>query len=194
MKMKRNKKSRRTRRYLRLFALLLLLFTAQGGNVVFYRSRILLPFTLHFSESYLLLAPGDSFPLEINGMLLQTEFASSRSMVASVTQNGIVRAWKPGKTIITATIQNRNGKKISCMVQVAQLNRTELTLAEGKSARLFLRGLGLLPLDIRWKSRDTDVASVSLFGRVLAVAAGTTVVTATVRGKTFACTVTVIPD
>ena len=109
MKMKRNKKSRRTRRYLRLFALLLLLFTAQGD------ASLQLPFTLHFSESYLLLAPGDSFPLEINGMLLQTEFASSRSMVASVTQNGIVRAWKPGKTIITATIQNRNGKKIRCM-------------------------------------------------------------------------------
>ena len=161
---------------------------------MFYRSRILLPFTLHFSESYLLLAPGDSFNLEINGMLLQTKFSSSRSIVASVSQNGIVRAWKPGKTIITATIQNRGGKKIRCMVQVAQLNRTELTLAKGENARLFLRGLGLLPLDIRWKSLDTKVASVSIFGRVRAVAPGTTVITATVRGKTFACSVKVTAD
>ncbi|MDE7299668.1 MAG: Ig-like domain-containing protein [Lachnospiraceae bacterium] len=190
----KRRKSRRIYGCLRLSLVLLLLLLVGQGNVLFYRSRILLPFALHFSNSYLLLAPGDCYSLQINGMLLQTEYTSSRSIVASVTQNGVVRAWKPGQTIITATIRNRNGKKIRCMVQVAQLSHTRLTLGMGEHKRLYIRGLGLLPFGVRWKSRDKNVAVVSSFGRVRAVGPGSTVVSATVRGKTFECVVTVRAD
>lgn len=182
------RKSGSLRRYL-LPALLLLLLLSRCRTLLF-RTEWHLPFTLHFSESCVLLEPGDAYTLKINGIRTLASYQSSSPLTASVTQGGVVHAWKCGKTVITATLHGKGGKEIRCLVHVTELNKKKLTLRVGESARIYIKGFRF-GFGVKYKSGDKTVARVSRTGKVTAVSKGKTVVAAICRGKKFECRVTV---
>lgn len=157
---------------------------------VLYRTPWHLPFTLHFTESYVLLAPGDGCTLKVNGLASIASCKSSVPLVATVTQGGYVRARKCGKTVITATLRGKGGKKIRCLVQVSEPNKKSLTLRVKQSTHLYLKGLRFR-LGVKYKSGDSRIAKVTGTGKVTAVSKGKTVITITYKGKSFECSVTV---
>lgn len=171
------------------FAVLLLLLLSRGQTLFFW-SEWHLPFTLHFAKSYILLEPGDAYALKINGIHTLPSYKSSHSLVASVTQNGIVHAWKCGKTVITATLHGKKQKTIRCLVYVTELNKKTLTLRVKESARIYIKGFRF-SFGVKYKSGDKSVAKVTGTGKVTAVGKGKTVITVTCRDKEFECSVTV---
>lgn len=172
----------------RVLLILFILLCCANFRTCLYIEPFHMPFSLHFSPSYILLEPGEKYSLKINGLNLVASYHSSRSKIASVTPTGVVYAWKCGKTIITATIHNKSNKKIRCLVQVTKLNHSKLSLFVGKTK--WLRILGIYR-GVTYRSGNPRIATVSLLGKIKAVSKGTVVITATVKGKTFRCTVTV---
>lgn len=172
----------------RLILILFLLLSCFNFRACFFTDRFHLPFSLHFSQSYILLEPGEKYSLKINGIHLVATFHSSSSKIASVTQTGVVHAWKCGRTVITATIRNQDNKKIRCLVHVTKLNHSSLKLSPGQTKWLRIRGIYS---GVSYKSSNPLIAAVNRFGKITAVSRGTVVITATAKGKTFRCTVTV---
>lgn len=74
--------------------------------------------------------------------------------------------------------------------QTGKLNKTKATIAVGGKTTLKLNGVSG---KVTWKSSKPDVASVSK-GKVLGKKAGKAKITASCAGKTYACTVTVVPQ
>lgn len=178
----------RKKSYKKLFLFLpLLVLTLRP---VLYWTPWHLPFTPHFTESYVLLAPGDGYTLKVNGLSAIASCKSSVPLVATVTQGGYVRARKCGKTVITATLRGKGNKTIRCLVQVSEPNKKSIRLCTGESAYLYLKGLRFR-LGIKYKSANTKVAKISITGRITATGKGKTVITATYKGKKFECNVTV---
>ena len=80
-------------------------------------------------------------------------------------------------------------------VESVELNKTELTIYEGRSERLeaTIKPEGT-EAEIEWTTENAAVATVSEDGTVSAVAAGSTTVTASAAGKSASCEVTVVTD
>ncbi len=155
--------------------------------------------TLTEGESFTLVAtvqPADADNKSVN-------WSSSDASVATVDASGKVLALKPGTAIITAITQD-GGKTASCTVTVKKrvipvtgvsVTPTTKTLTEGESFTLVAT---VQPADadnksISWGSSDAGVATVDASGKVLALKAGTAIITATTQdgGKTASCTVAV---
>lgn len=126
-------------------------------------------------------------------------WASSDPSVATVDENGLVKAIAKGEAKITAS--SSNGKSAECAVTVSvpvsgvTLSETEKTLDAGDSFQLTAT---ILPADagnksVSWSSSADNVAEVDENGTVTAKAAGTAVITVlTADGyKEATCTVTV---
>ncbi|MCH5239615.1 MAG: Ig-like domain-containing protein [Muribaculaceae bacterium] len=124
-------------------------------------------------------------------------WASSNENVALVDNNGIITALKAGHSIITATC----GTQIaSCEVTVSDipassvsLDFTALTLKKGQSQQL---SATVLPANttnpiVTWTSSNTTVATVSQDGKITALQAGTSTITATCGDVYGSCEVTV---
>lgn len=148
------------------------------------------PFTPHFTKSYVLLAPGETYTLSVGGFPATISCKSSVPLVATVTPGGTVHALKSGKTVITAKLLGK-GKKISCLVHVTNLNQTSLVLSVGETERLYIKGF-FFGFGVKFKSGDNSVAKVSRTGKVTAVCKGNTTITATLKGKEFRCRVKVV--
>jgi uncharacterized protein YjdB len=154
------------------------------------------------------LTEGESFTLVANVQPADADnksvtWSSSNASVASVDASGKVLALKPGTAIITATTRD-GGKTATCTVTVERkvipvtgvsVTPTSKTLTEGESFTLVAT---VQPADadnksVSWSSSDAGVASVDASGKVLALKAGTAIITATTQdgGKTATCTVTV---
>ncbi len=185
----RPKRKRRQRRKLFFPVLAILLILSQSRPVLFF-TQWHLPFTLHFTKSYVLLAPGDTYALKINGIATILSCESSVPLVATVTSGGYVHARKCGKTVITAVLRGKDGKKIRCLVHVTELNKKELTLRVNQNAHLYIKGLRFV-FGVKYTSSDHTVARVSSTGKVTAVRKGTATITAAYKGKEFKCRVTV---
>lgn len=80
-------------------------------------------------------------------------------------------------------------------VESVELNKTELTIYEGRSERLeaTIKPEGT-EAEIEWTTENAAVATVSEDGTVSAAAAGSTTVTASAAGKSASCEVTVVTD
>lgn len=118
-------------------------------------------------------------------------WSSTLPSVASVGPDGLVTALSEGTTTISASA---DGKKGECSVSVLpriRLNATELELTIDDTETLTAT---LAPSDagkkVTWSSSDTKVATVE-DGKVIALAAGSTTITATLDGYTAECAVTV---
>lgn len=124
-------------------------------------------------------------------------FTSSKSSVATVSQDGLVTALQPGTAKIT--VRTHNGKKAVCTITVRPaptaiaLSAEALTLGVGEVQSLSASLPGGAYSAIAWSSSDESVASVS-GGKITANGVGTALVTAaTSNGLQAACRVTVKP-
>lgn len=134
---------------------------------------------------------------------LKVTWESDKTDIATVDSNGKVTAVKSGSAKITVTTEDGN-KTATCDVTVeakaiqvtgVALNKTSLTLLEGKSETLTPT---LSPEDatnkkMTWRSDNTDIATVDSNGKITAVKAGTAniIVTTDDGNKSATCKVTV---
>ena len=182
-----HRKNNKRKRSLFLLTLLFLLLLSELGSC-YYRHWFSLPFSIHFIPKYLVLTPGDRHTLKLNGISLRVSYQSSNPLNAAVTETGVLYAVSCGKATITATIHNRDNKKVTCRVLITRLNKEKLTLSVGKRYHLKLKGIWS---HASYKSSDSSIVSVSRFGWLKAKKTGTAVITVTCHNKSFKCTVTV---
>lgn len=152
---------------------------------LFYRKKIILPFSLHLNRQELYMVKGEEFRLFVYGINKRVSYHSTNIRVAGVDFTGRVFAYRTGKAFIIAKVDN---KKLKCKVKVIDLNKKELNLKVGESYRLKIKG----PLNFaKYKSSNSHVATVNMFGKVKAKKAGRTTIIVNVKGKTLKCTVRV---
>lgn len=125
-------------------------------------------------------------------------WSSSKSKVATVSQDGTVIPKKKGKATITARIAN--GKKVTWKIKVKtlkakkiRLNKKKAVLHVGETLKLKTK---LNPkgatAKIKWKSSKKKVAAVSKKGKITAKKKGKAVITAQLpNGKKTTCKITV---
>ena len=125
-------------------------------------------------------------------------WSSDNEEVASINASGEITAISIGEATITASCGAISATcKISVIptpVESVTLNRNELVLAEGDVATLITTVLPDNTTDktVTWTSSDESIAVVSSSGEVTAIAAGSTIITATsADGHSASCTVTV---
>ena len=136
------------------------------------------------------------------------KWESKNTWVATVDESGNVTAKNPGEATITVTAADNGGAQATCKVTVTertapvikvtqiQLSQTRASLNEGKELQLTAT---VLPTDatnqsLTWSSSVEGVATVDPTGKVTAIKAGTTVITATAKddsGISASCTVQV---
>lgn len=118
------------------------------------------------------------------------KFKSSKSSVASVDENGLILAKKPGQADITVTVDKT---AVKCSVTVKKptlrLSKSAISLYRGGTAKLTVTSSSKsIP---KWKTNKKSVATVDSNGTVTAVKNGTATVTVTVDGVSKTCSVTV---
>lgn len=117
-------------------------------------------------------------------------FKSGKKSIATVDENGLITAKKPGKTTITVTADQTS---VSCSVTVkkptVKLNRNSVSLYRTKKVRLTVKTSS--KSEPAWKSNKKGVATVDENGLVTAVKNGTAIITVTVDGVSKSCEVTV---
>ena len=136
------------------------------------------------------------------------KWESKNTWVATVDESGNVTAKNPGEATITVTAADNGGAQATCKVTVTertapvikvtqiQLSQTRVSLNEGKELQLTAT---VLPANatnqsLTWSSSVEGVATVDPTGKVTAIKAGTTVITATAKddsGISASCTVQV---
>ena len=116
---------------------------------------------------------------------------SSNNRVATVDTNGLVRAKKNGKAVITAKVGNATAK---CIITVKnptiKLSKKKVSLNIGKTANLKAKVKGKSK-KIKWKSSNKSVVKVNKKGKIKAVGAGTATIFAIANGVKAKCKVTV---
>lgn len=129
------------------------------------------------------LIKGQTLQLKLANTSGKIIWSSSDKTIASVDTTGKVTAKKKGTAIITA---KSSGKKYTCKISVEtpKLNKTTLTIAEGKTYKLTLSGT---VQTVKWSSSDRAVAKVSTTGRVRGIKAGECIVTAKIGKKKYSC-------
>ena len=133
----------------------------------------------------------------------EVTWTSSSPEIATVDENGNVKGIKEGETTITAASKENPEIKATCKIVVenvpvesVSLNKSSLTLVEGKTEKLTatVKPDNVLEKTVSWSSSNPDVASVSSSGLVSALAEGTSTITAACGGKSATCLVTVEPQ
>jgi len=126
-------------------------------------------------------------------------WSSGSANVATVNSSGLVTAVAAGTAQISATSEGKTGTA-SVVVQLAVarvgLDTTARSMVPGESAQLRAIALSdagdsLQNRPVAWTSGTAAGATISAAGLLTAVAPGTTVVTATVEGKTATKPITV---
>lgn len=133
----------------------------------------------------------------------EVTWSSSAPTVASVDQSGNIIAKSVGNATITVTAKDGSGVTATCWVNVTDikvtsitLNKTTLNIKTGATEQLTAK---VQPTDatnskVTWSSNVEGVATVDPTGKVTAIKAGTTVITATAKddsGISASCTVQV---
>jgi|GEM_PF-1764356 len=124
-------------------------------------------------------------------------WSSSATSVATVGQDGVVRAIAPGTATISAVAGGKTGTAAVLVLSVTSVAVSPATsaLVEGDTrdlqATATLSNASSAVRTATWSSSATTVATVSNTGQVTAVAAGAATITATVGGTSGTATVTV---
>ncbi len=130
---------------------------------------------------------------------------SSDMWVASVDENGLVRAYSVGEAVITATTIDGSNLSASCKVTVVSslaqsitLDKTEISIEATETATLVATVLPETTSNksVEWKSSNDAVATVNNNGEVTAIAVGDAIITAITTDGTnlsASCQVTVVP-
>ena len=143
--------------------------------------------------SKLTLGVGESYSLNVSGA---KKYESSNPKRATVSAKGVVKGVKAGSATITVTMKDGSQLKVKVTVRKApgkvSLNKTKLTLQEGKTYQLKATLPSGTASKLTWTSSKKSVVKVSTDGLVTAVKAGTAVVTVkTFNNFTAECSVTV---
>jgi uncharacterized protein YjdB len=117
-------------------------------------------------------------------------FKSNKTSVATVDDDGLITANKPGEAIITVTADKTS---VTCKVKVksptVKLSKSSVSLYRKGTVKLGVsRSSKSTPT---WKSNKTSVATVDSDGTVTAIKNGTAIITVTVDGVSKTCEVTV---
>ena len=117
-------------------------------------------------------------------------YKSARSSIASVDENGVITAKKPGETTITVTADKTSQTcKVTVKQPTVRLDRTSASLYRKGTLRLSVSSTSKsIP---KWKSNRKSVAIVDEHGKVTAIKNGVATITVTVDGVSQICTVTV---
>ena len=162
--------------------------------------RILLsPDTLVVGESATASAAGlDQFGVAI-GIGVPT-WSSTSPGVATVSASGVVSAVAPGRTMLVASVNGKQGERLLTIVQavISRVSITPAALRMVRGATLLLRASALdfngreLPgRRIDWTTSDATKATVSSAGVVTALSPGVVLITATGEGVSASTVVTV---
>lgn len=152
---------------------------------LFYRKKIILPFSLHLNKQELYLIKGEEYRLFVYGINKWVSYKSTNIRVAGVDFHGRVFAYGTGKAYIIAKVDD---KELKCRVKVIDLNKKKLNLKVGNFYTLRIQGPATFA---RYKSSNQEVASVNLFGKIKAKKPGKATITVNVKGKVLRCLVTV---
>lgn len=111
--------------------------------------------------------------------------------VATVEDDGFVRANGPGFTYITASLPDAT--TVACAITVVEsgisLNYTNLDVDEGTVCTTLQATTVPANRNVTWKSSNTSVASISQTGEITAKKAGVTIITASLyQGISATCT------
>lgn len=166
-------------------AVILLLDLIIENSSAYFRKIYYPLFSVHLNKQDVVLARGEEFKLRVIGINERVKYYSTDFRVAGVNFNGRIFAYQPGDCFIIAKVGK---KELKCRVIVLTINKEKLILKEGEGYRLKIKGGGGFP---KYKSSNTEVATVSRFGKVRAKARGRAVITVKAKGKTFQCTVNV---
>ncbi len=137
-----------------------------------------------------ILIKGQTLQLTLKDATSKVTWSSSDKSVASVNTAGKVTAKKKGTATITAKCGQ---KKYSCKVTVEtpKLNKTSITVTEGKTYKLELSGT---VQTVKWSSSDRAVAKVGSTGRVRGIKVGECTITAKIGKKKYTCHVKVMEE
>lgn len=160
--------------------------------------------TLTLSHEDVSIAGDEKFTLSARSGSGNVTYSSKDPSVATVNASGVVTGVKKGTTEITV---KRGGESAVCVVRVKSngtasantgdggaaaasvtLNREDMTLSAGETFVLKPQGVTAA---VTWSTANSAVATVDGSGKVTAVAAGTTTVTASWDGHTAKCIVRV---
>lgn len=123
------------------------------------------------------------YKLKVMNGAAGSSWKSSNSRIAKVSSDGMVTAKASGKCFISCV---SGGKKLSCEINVAKLNKSVINLGQGGSSELVRTGSITA---CKWSSSNNTVASVNKYGDVYGVAGGTAVVTCSCGSAKLKCTV-----
>ena len=168
--------------------LILFQFIYENSSLYYRKNNIIRRRTiisLHLNCNDLYIKKGEEFHLYVVSINKRVSFASTNFWVAGVNFNGRVYGYQTGSCYILAKVEDRI---LKCRVHVMDINKTHITLRQGRSNRLSILGIGSF---VRWKSSNPEVASVSMFGKVKAKSKGNVIIYGSVKGKTFSCEVKV---
>lgn len=168
-----------------IIIILVLIFFLNRNSGLFYRKKIILPFSLHLNRQELYMIKGEEFRLFVYGINKRVSYKSTNFRVAGVDFTGRVFAYQTGKAFIIAKV---DGKELKCRVKVIDINKDKLNLKQGDTFRLKIKGPVFFA---KYSSSNKEVATVSMFGKVKAIKPGRTTITVKVKGKTLKCVVTV---
>lgn len=145
---------------------------------------------VYLDNSTLDMAEGDSLLLTAtispdNAWDKSVTWTSSKKTVATVNEDGIVRAVSKGTATITATANDGSGKSATCLITVHRmvssisLALTSLTIHDGQTQALTAT---VLPSDadnraISWSTSDATIATVSSVGAITGNARGFATIT-----------------
>ena len=128
-------------------------------------------------------------------------WASEDTTVATVNEDGLVSARKVGTVAIAATVEGKSAlvevsvQQAPKPVATVRITPATATLTTGSKVQLSAATLDAsgsqLGRPVTWGSSDTKVATVSVTGRVTAIAPGLATITATSEGRTGAASVSV---
>lgn len=167
-----------------LLALLILRLLIHNSSA-FYLNKPDLPFSLHLNKKDVVLVKGEEFKLFVYGINKRVSFSSTNFRVAGVNIFGKITAYQPGKAFIKAKVDD---KTLKCRIRVIDISKNKITLKEGETYRLRVKGIVAVP---KWESSDEIIATVSDFGKVKAKSKGKATITAKVKGKVVKCIINV---
>lgn len=145
---------------------------------------------VQISARKMTLIKGQKKTLKLKGNRKKAKWSSTKKAVAAVSAKGVVTARKAGTTVIKAKVGT---KTYSCkvIVEAPKLNKTSITLKEGRSCQLKILGTRQ---KVKWSSSAKSVVTVSATGKVKAKQVKkdrSARITASVGGKKYSCRVLV---
>lgn len=118
------------------------------------------------------------------------KWKSSKSSVATVSEEGVITSKKPGNCEITATVDGTSAIcKLTVKFPTVKLNKTNVSLYRKQSVQL--EATVSSGREVTWKTNKKSVAVVDEKGVVTAIKHGEAIISATADGVTKQCKITV---